>query len=86
MTFESSVAAIPRCSRRSPYSLSGGFVLDVPYVPGLSISADLYRIEQRDFIDAPTAQTLLIIQGSVLSSAMRSGNLIQSTLHFKTSV
>src|SRR5678816_846557 len=41
------------------YSLSGGFVLDVPYVTGLSISADLYRIEQRDFIDAPTADTVL---------------------------
>jgi iron complex outermembrane recepter protein len=59
------------------YSQSAGFVLDVPYVTGLSISADFYRIEQRDFIDSPTAQTVLDNPG--FGSVIRDdeGNLIQ---------
>ncbi len=38
------------------YAYSAGFVLDVPYLDGLSIDMDFFRIEQRNRIDAPTAQ------------------------------
>ena len=41
------------------YAYSLGFVLDVPYVKGLSVSADFYRLEQRNLIDAPSGQFVL---------------------------
>jgi outer membrane receptor protein involved in Fe transport len=65
------------------YSLSGGFVLDVPHVTGLSISADLYRIEQRDFIDAPTATTVLNNPGFGSVQRDPSGNILQINAPFQ---
>jgi len=65
------------------YSLSGGFVLDVPHVTGLSISADLYRIEQRDFIDAPTATTVLNNPGFGSVERDAGGNILQINAPFQ---
>jgi iron complex outermembrane receptor protein len=48
-----------RLKPETSYSYSAGFVLDVPGVEGVSVTADFYRIEQRNLIDAPSAQFVL---------------------------
>jgi iron complex outermembrane receptor protein len=49
----------PNLLPETSYSYFLGFVADPPFIPGLTLQVDFYRIEQRNLISQPTAQFIV---------------------------
>ena len=49
----------PNLVAETSYGYFVGLVADPPFIPGLSIALDFYRIEQRNLIDQPSAQFIV---------------------------
>ena len=49
----------PNLQPETSYGYFLGFVVDPPFVPGLSIQVDFFRIEQNNLISQPTAQFIV---------------------------
>ncbi|MEO7318828.1 MAG: TonB-dependent receptor [Chthoniobacteraceae bacterium] len=49
----------PALKPETSYGYFLGAVVDPPFIPGLSIGVDFYRIEQRNLIDQPSAQFIV---------------------------
>ena len=70
----------PALQPETSYGYSLGFIVDPPFVPGLSIAVDFFRIEQRNLIGQPDAQFIINnLPGNVTFNANNEITNIDST-------